>query len=191
MQADYIYNYNDAQDRKYNDLRFVQRASTPGFAIFQEYGSANYVVLHLDRVGLNEHGQQLARAAKVCNPWGDVIAFHKKFNLNYDGPPRLLEPSLEKFRRNFMAEEHKEFNAATDDNQRLDAICDYIYVALGYCHLRGWNFAEAWRRVQEKNMTKRPATAEDVAAGKTRHTSDILKPDGWTPPDHSDLVEVK
>lgn len=189
MEADYIYSYNDAQDRKYGNLRFVQRASTPGFAIFQEYGSANHIVLHLDRVGLNEQGMRLARATTVCDPWGDVIAFHKKFNLDYDGPPRELEVSLEKFRRNFMEEEHKEFKTADDDNKRLDALCDYIYVALGYCRLRGWNFAEAWRRVQEKNMAKRPATPEDVAAGKARHTSDILKPDGWTPPDHSDLVK--
>jgi predicted HAD superfamily Cof-like phosphohydrolase len=135
---------------------------------------------------------------------GDVEAFHKKFNQHYEGSPRQLEPSQQAFRMKFIAEEMHELTDAEKAERtmcdgsvsltsehfarcyradQLDAICDLIYVLLGYAHLRGWNVAEAWRRVQFANMSKTPASA-----GEGRHSTDIVKPLGFFPPNHEDLV---
>ena len=35
----------------------------------------------------------------------DIVEFHEKFGLTYNGPPRVLEEPLAKFRVGFMAEE--------------------------------------------------------------------------------------
>lgn len=192
MKDGYIFAYADAQKTAYPHLKFIQIGSH-GFGIFQPLGSTSYLELSLDRVMLNEDGQRLQNIKPhlggiVVDCWNDVVEFHKQFGLDYSGPPRLLDKSLEDFRQRFMDEEHKEFKNAKTDAERLDAICDYIYVALGYARLRGWNFPEAWRRVQAANMSKVAATEADVKAGKARHISDIIKPADFTSPDHSDLV---
>jgi predicted HAD superfamily Cof-like phosphohydrolase len=117
---------------------------------------------------------------------GDIQAFHKKFGQLYSGPPRTLPHDLELFRCNFIAEEHEEFVTADSDEKRLDACVDMVYVILGYCHLRGWDFNEAWRRVQAANMLK--ALASEVPNSRSRHPNDIVKPPGWTHPVLDDLV---
>lgn len=197
MNDGYIFAYMDAQKITYPQLRFIQQSSNKLFGIFQPYGDTNYVELELARVILNDAGVALSEEGRlvraqggVVDIWNDVVRFHQKFGVDYDGPPRLLEKSLDEFRTKFVDEEHKEFKTAEDDNKRIDAIADLIYVALGYSRLRGWNFPEAWRRVHAKNMLKRNATPDEVKAGKARHITDIVKPDGWTPPDHSDLVAI-
>ncbi len=69
----------------------------------------------------------------------------------------------------------------------LDALVDQVYIALGTAYLHGFNFNEAWRRVHEANMKK----ARVSSAVESRHGSayDIVKPEGWTAPDHTDLVK--
>lgn len=126
----------------------------------------------------------------------DIRAFHQKFGLAYDGPPRDLPKILSDFRRRFMEEELEEYDRdsrppqcrETDDQRverladQLDALVDLVYVALGTAHLHGFNFGEAWRRVHAANM------------GKVRGPSDrskeydVVKPPGWLAPDLRDLV---
>lgn len=86
----------------------------------------------------------------------DVIAFHEKYQLKYEGPLRLLDEDLQSFRSKFLDEELCEYiaaataalkssKAATLDaadithhlDKALDALCDYVYVALGNCYLHG------------------------------------------------------
>lgn len=149
------------------------------------------------------------------DPVSDVEDFHKRFGINYDGPPRALPEPMAKFRQRFMDEELREYVIHTDSAQfeldlqtpnaayrtiafnpkhvtndlagMLDALADLVYVALGTAHLQGFNFREAWRRVHEANMAKTlpegaPSNPEE------RMKMKIVKPPGWTPPDHSDLV---
>lgn len=196
MTSDYIFQYDDAQGISYPRLKFVQGGGQPHlFGIFQPYGTSNLVELELARVMLNEEGQRLAKIPGEIYPlvqgglvdmWGDVVRFHQKYGIDYDGPPRTLDAELEKFRRDFMTEEFREFSLAKTDEDRLDACMDLIYVVLGYGRLRGWNIPEAWRRVQRANMAKRLATEQDPK----RHGMDVVKPPGWVPPDHSDLVKI-
>jgi predicted HAD superfamily Cof-like phosphohydrolase len=140
----------------------------------------------------------------------DIEAFHQKFGLEYNGKPRMLEPDLFKFRKEFIEEELKEWDEeqqglvealtgsdgqpdhrriAMGLHQQLDALVDLTYVVLGAAYLQfGANiFHEAWKRVQAANMKKVRAQTEDES--KRGSTFDVVKPAGWIPPDHHDLVK--
>lgn len=196
MHSDYIFKYSDAQKIEYPNLKFVQLI-TPLFGVFQPYGRGDYISLELARVSLNEYGiKMLEQNPDSVNmflnsrvlPWDDVVAFHKKFGIDYDGPPRMLDAAYEKFRGDTLKEELKEYFDAEDDEQRFDALIDLIYFALGTIRLRGWNFPEGWRRVQVKNMAKELAV--DAKKSRRGFGLDVIKPPGWTPPDLSDLVKI-
>lgn len=135
----------------------------------------------------------------------DIVEFHEKFGLEYSGSPRRLGEELAKFRAGFMAEELGEYCLSEGETKilvrevqrclipapiekQLDALVDLVYVALGTAYLQGFDFNEAWRRVHEANMKKiRVPFAIDSARGSTY---DVIKPEGWSPPDLSDLVSV-
>jgi len=113
----------------------------------------------------------------------DVAAFHRKFGIDYYGPPRQLERVLEEFRVRFMQEELTEYISATyeqDIEDQLDALVDLVYVALGTAHLQGFDFARAWKRVHAANMKK-------VRDGEWPSKC-VKKPEGWEPPNHHDLT---
>lgn len=134
----------------------------------------------------------------------DVAAFHEKFGLTLEGQgARLLAPEMMSLRNSRLLEEYEEYcNAvvsALHDLQRgnvtevtdgleamLDGLVDLVYIALGTAYLHGFNFNEAWRRVHEANMLKVRAER----AEQSRHGSkfDVIKPPGWKPPSHFDLV---
>jgi len=140
----------------------------------------------------------------------DMEKFHQKFGLEYHGLPRMLEPELFGFRSKFLEEELQEWRdeqdglvtAMTADDgspdhravahglhQQLDALVDLVYVALGTAYLQFGRkvFNEAWRRVQTANMAK--VRAQKSGDSKRGSTFDVVKPEGWRPPDHHDLVK--
>jgi len=139
------------------------------------------------------------------NLFHDIKAFHEKFGLTYNGPPRVLEEELAKFRVGFLAEELGEYcldhqnteelvhqvkeNMAPQNvplDKQFDALIDLVYVALGNAYLHGFDFNEGWRRVHEANMKKvRALRAVDSKRGSTY---DVVKPEGWVPPSLTDLV---
>lgn len=141
------------------------------------------------------------------SPLRDVGEFHNKFGLSYIGKPRSLPDSMSQFRRKFLQEELDEYglhmdNASNEvrsgklfDNGEyvhalegmLDALVDLTYVALGTAYLHGFDFAEAWKRVHAANMKK--VRAEFPEDSKRGITLDVVKPKGWEPPSHTDLVE--
>lgn len=145
------------------------------------------------------------------DPVADIAAFHEKFKLEYVGKPRSLDTELAEFRIGFLIEELKEYeesseklrailkvgypnftheylrNTATWElEKQLDALVDLVYVALGTAYLHGFDFREAWRRVHAANMAK--VRAERKEDSKRGSTFDVVKPEGWTPPSHTDLV---
>jgi predicted HAD superfamily Cof-like phosphohydrolase len=135
----------------------------------------------------------------------DIKAFHEKFELQYNGPPRQLPEEFAKFRTGFLGEELGEY-AVDEETQellvdlvkenlipkpldkQLDALVDLVYVALGSAYLQGFDFDEAWRRVHEANMKK--VRAMRTVDSKRGSTYDVIKPQGWSPPDLSDLVSA-
>ena len=187
MPADnqnYIFCYADAQNVTYSQLKFIIHSNVPGFGIFRPYGKNEDIQLSIDRIKLNEHGLKLAGDNTACDMYSDVKKFHQKFGMEYDGPPRELEPTLHDFRKKFIDEEMKEFKTAQNSEQELDAIIDLIYVLIGYALLRGWKFKLAWQKIHEKNMLKTRSKQGD----KARHSTDVVKPAGWTAPDLKDCV---
>ena len=135
-------------------------------------------------------GDDMNRVLHAVSPrvdlYDDIRMFHEKYQLEYNGPPRSLPEELARFRTNFMQEELTEYNGSHDLHDELDALVDLVYVALGTAYLHGFDFNEAWRRVQSANMRK--VRAERAGDSKRGSTYDVVKPPGWTPPDLSDLV---
>jgi predicted HAD superfamily Cof-like phosphohydrolase len=147
---------------------------------------------------------------KPFDPIKDIQLFHSKFGIDYKGPPRMLPEDLFQFRLKFLGEELAEWalhhqhmhSILTQDPvpdqaelthhlaEQLDAMVDLAYVLFGTVHLHGLDhvFVEAWHRVQRANMAK--VLAQSAADSKRGYAQDVVKPAGWEPPDHSDLVEV-
>jgi predicted HAD superfamily Cof-like phosphohydrolase len=146
----------------------------------------------------------------------DIAAFHTKFELAYDGPPKELKPDMGLFRIGFLIEELAEYcqasgytNLARSLNElhenvkkesrwlvkqseirniekQFDSLIDLVYVALGTSYLHGFDFDEGWRRVQVANMAKVRVRNTQDSTRKSKF--DVIKPKGWTPADLSDLV---
>lgn len=148
----------------------------------------------------------------------DIVDFHERFELNYDGPPRVLPTALANFRIGFMQEELDEYCEAEVSlaeivneqgnvhirlthavdlllEKELDALVDLAYVVLGTAYLQFGPavFMEAWRRVHAKNMAKvRKMRATDGHTDSGRAAEyDVVKPAGWTPPSHLDLIQLR
>jgi predicted HAD superfamily Cof-like phosphohydrolase len=136
----------------------------------------------------------------------DVMAFHEKFGITYEGKPRILPFDLAEFRMKFSDEEGAEYRdhagqglmaIAAGDNvevthhleEILDALVDKLYVDLGTVYLHGLSeaFYTAWVRVHRANMAK--VRCENVADSTRGSTYDVIKPEGWLAPSHTDLVE--
>lgn len=143
---------------------------------------------------------------------GDVNAFHVKFDhaQEHYGLPKVLAQDLFDFRVKFHDEETTEYRdeqpklidaVARGDHReivnslelQLDALCDAVWVLLGTADIQFGKtvFYEAWRRVVKANMSKvRADRAGDDATDSGRNKKfDIVKPAGWLPPDHRDLVQ--
>ena len=115
-----------------------------------------------------------------------IEAFHIKYQLQYKDNPRFLPPELAQFRAMFMEEELEEYRQAETLEDKLDALIDLVYVALGTAYLHGFDFEEGFNRVHSANMAKVRAEVADDSKRGTKF--DVIKPAGWTPPDLSDLV---
>lgn len=120
--------------------------------------------------------------------WRDVGDFHEKFGLpqvKADAGPREWNAELLKFRIKFLQEELVEFVEGViqeDHAQMADALIDLVYVAMGTAHLLGYPWQELWNEVQRANMTKVRAAA-DGSNSKRGSSFDVIKPEGWEPPD--------
>lgn len=77
---------------------------------------------------------------------------------------------------------------AINSEKAFDGLIDLIYVALGTAFLHRFPFNDGWDRVQEKNMAKVRATGADDERSARKHSADIVKPEGWTPPVLNDLL---
>lgn len=112
----------------------------------------------------------------------DVGIFHKRFGIDYSGPPRTLPEELA-WRVKFLDEELQEYKdaiAAGDLVKQFDALIDLVYVALGNAQLQGLPFDKGWNVVHDANMAKKLASELGVEA---RGPGDVRKPPGWEPPE--------
>lgn len=121
-----------------------------------------------------------------------VDAFHHKFELQYKGSPRQLPPDLEQFRINFLEEEMHEIKVAADNGNLadfVDGLVDLIYVAAGTMLMcMDVNRARAcFLQVQQANMSKERCLREEDS--KRGSTYDVIKPEGWKPPNYDDILK--
>lgn len=123
----------------------------------------------------------------------DVGDFHTKFGLpsnNEDFPgPRLVTRETMEYRIKFLQEELDELTKASAESnhpEMFDALLDIVYVAMGTAHLLGYPWEQGWDRVQAANMQK--VRAKDASESKRGNALDVVKPEGWQPPDHSTLL---
>lgn len=129
--------------------------------------------------------------------YADVARFHRKFGLdnavNQIGPRGLLPKELVDFRIQFLREELMEFIDAVeadDQAKMIDALVDLVYVALGTAHFYGFPWDEVWAAVQEANMKKERGKPNDSRSTRGGVQWDVVKPDGWEPPDVRSILEA-
>ena len=120
-----------------------------------------------------------------------VDRFMMRFSLGYSGPPRELPASIASLRKKLLGEECQELVDAIDRgelHEQLDALCDLLYVVYGTAITMGFRrvLDDAFVRVHNSNMTK--VRAKMRQDSKRDNVSDIVKPQGWKPPDLRDLV---
>jgi len=118
----------------------------------------------------------------------DLMDLHAKFGVGAiveKMPPDVLKAFLE-FRKDFIAEECTELRDATTADGVVDALIDLCVVAVGTLEAFNVDVEEAWRRVHEKNMQK--LAGENSGRKNAFGFPDLVKPQGWTPPDHRDNV---
>lgn len=122
--------------------------------------------------------------------FADVAKFHKKFDLPQFGTvhPNALEPDVRTYREQFLLEELTEYIQAPFIEDMADALVDLVYVALGTAHMMGIDFNAHWAEVQRANMAKERALSEGDTRSKRRHSLDVVKPEGWQPPNHVPIL---
>ena len=122
------------------------------------------------------------------NPIEDLVEIHAKMGLG----PIMQAMSNKKllqfldFRVLFLYEEVKESKDSNKAGEVVDAMIDIAYVAFGTLEAFGVDVQKAWDLVHAKNMLKEPGS------NPTRPNKfgfpDMIKPEGWTPPNHNDNV---
>jgi len=112
---------------------------------------------------------------------------HRHFGLDYEGPPRTLDPAEEAFRTAAMMEELSELILADDLVSKYDALLDLIVFAAGTLERMGLPIERGLAEVIEANRRKQ--------LGPNSHKRgsfklDLVKPADWQPPRLIPIIEL-
>lgn len=118
----------------------------------------------------------------------DMMRMHDRFgvyNWVEDSTPESRQ-ALMKLRMRMLTEEFAETMDAylqSDPEEMIDGLIDLIVIAAGTLDIAGVDVESAWNTVYRANMAKEPG----VKPGRPNPLGlpDLLKPAGWTGPDHS------
>lgn len=121
--------------------------------------------------------------------WETIQLFHEKFGHQFPETPDFLSAEADQFRTNFMIEELEEYIHAQTLEDKVDALVDLVVVAMGTAYMHGFEWPHHWNEVYSANMRKERATNPDQSKRGT--SLDIIKPEGWTGPDHSKILNGK
>ncbi len=121
--------------------------------------------------------------------WGnDISVMHSKFRVHdwIDGSCYEDRQDLMKLRMRMLSEEFNETLQAylqSDPEEMIDGLIDLCVIAIGTLDIAGVNAQHAWDQVYEANMSKEVG----VKPGRPNPLGlpDLVKPSGWTGPDHS------
>lgn len=120
--------------------------------------------------------------------FGDMAAMHHRYDVHQwvkDNPEKLLE--YLHFRIRFLDEELNETKAAIqnkDPEEIVDGLIDLIVIAAGTLDAYAVNGEQAWNEVLRANMAKEVGVK--ASRPNTLGLPDLVKPEGWRGPDHSD-----
>lgn len=149
-----------------------------------DYMTTAWNLLHSINRWRMEHGMPF-RVIRLPSSFEDVKAFHRKFGLIDPEVPQFLTAEEFQFRSGFLAEELDEFckaHTTGDLVKAADSLVDLAYVALGTSARMGLPHDEVHQIVHAANMKKK--RAQNVDESKRGSTLDVVKPEGWEPPDN-------
>lgn len=109
-----------------------------------------------------------------------VRMMHDKFGIETPPEPRSLETAVMVGRFEMMLEELVELmraHRAGDLAEEADALVDLVVFAMGTAVLMGLPWDDVFGEVMRANLAK------ERGVGKRRNGLDLVKPEGWTPPD--------
>lgn len=118
----------------------------------------------------------------------DIASFHKKFDQEYTGEPRILPDDVSEFRLKFLEEELSEYRQSVKDKsivEQVDGLFDLVYVALGTVYLMGVDIDEVWKEGHNSNMTKKV-----VKKGKGKMGFTVAKGFGYRRPNFQPMTSV-
>lgn len=118
----------------------------------------------------------------------DINDMHKHYGF-HNAVGRLTAEQLLKyfeFRIKFLEEELNELKSATTPDEAIDALIDLCVVAIGTLDLFEVDASHAWNEVLKANMKKLVGVKE--SRPNPLGLPDLIKPEGWTAPDHSDQM---
>jgi len=125
----------------------------------------------------------------------DIAEMHRKYGVNEWVGKQLDEGNYEnlrkflEFRMAFLDEELGETKAAIengDPSEIVDGLIDLCVIAVGTMDAFGIDARASWNRVQKANMAKEVGVKE--SRPNELGLPDLVKPEGWTAPEHSDNV---
>lgn len=123
-----------------------------------------------------------AREALTGNVFEDMARFDEKYLFT----EVAMTPKFLAFRMRFLVEELFEGIEACENGNAeklVDALIDLIVVAAGTLSIGKVDAQKAWNEVRRANMSKvRQANPNRIGSGG----ADLVKPEGWKEPDHSD-----
>lgn len=121
----------------------------------------------------------------------DIADMHKKFSVHevVEGMSheRLLD--FVNFRVGCLDEELNETIeavTAAEPEEVVDGLIDLTVFAIGTLDALGVDVGKAWKTVHDKNMQK--VAGHNANRPNEFGFPDLIKPDGWTPPNHEDNV---
>lgn len=98
----------------------------------------------------------------------------------------IIDDAAFLFRYNLIIEEAHELLVAhrkADIVAVADAIADLLYVTYGIAHEYGLPIDEVFVEVHRANMQKERSTGANDPRGKRGSGADVIKPEGFKPPD--------
>jgi len=115
-----------------------------------------------------------------------LIEDNEKFQSKFGFDKVPFDEDKLNFRNDLLSEEYFEIQKALDERNAeewVDGHVDIIVIALGNLKLAGVDPQKAWDEVVRANMSKE----RGVKPGREQSGGfDVIKPEGWTGPDHSD-----
>ena len=120
----------------------------------------------------------------------DIADMHAKFGVNDWMKQKLDNKGVLRnylsFRISMLLEELQETDKALsvqDDEGIVDGIIDLCVFAIGTLDVMGVNAYDAWNVVHNANMEKTPGVKPNRP--NPFGLPDLIKPDGWTGPEHA------